>query len=259
MSFVPPLRRIDSTYRGKPTHRYEDGRGMKIPGVTTLLNDGIPKPQLINWAASTTAEYALDHWDELSDKPVGVRLKELVGARFEISREAMRKGTDVHALAELLVHGTEIEVPEPLAGHVESYVAFLNEWNPEPVIVEAAVVNYSVGYAGTLDLVVDMAGERWLLDIKTGKRVYGETALQLAAYANAESYVVAEGLEAPMPSVDRLGVIHVTDSGYELRAVPHDELIFRQFRYAAAVARATKDLDTYIGAPLSPPRSEALA
>lgn len=259
MRFEPPITRVDSTYRGKPTHHYRDANGNRIPGVTTLLNDGLPKPQLITWAAETTASYALDHWDELADKPIAERLKELTGARFSVQKAAMEKGTEVHAIAELLVHGQAVEVPERIAAHVDNYVRFLNDWEPEPVLVERPVVNYSIGYAGTLDLVADMAGQRWLLDIKTGKRVYGETALQLAAYAFAERYVESPGVELPMPSVDRIGVIHVTDSDYELRALPTDELVFRQFRYVAAVARVMRDLDTYVGPPLSPPILEGVA
>ena len=57
--FTPPARRIDKMAFGKPTHYYQDANGNRIPGVTTILNEGLPKPALINWAANATAEAAV--------------------------------------------------------------------------------------------------------------------------------------------------------------------------------------------------------
>ena len=50
-------------------HRYEDD-GRKLDGVTTLISAGLPKPALTWWAAGTTANYAVDHWDELAARPL---------------------------------------------------------------------------------------------------------------------------------------------------------------------------------------------
>ena len=58
--FTAPAQRIDRISFGKPTHHYEDANGKRIPGVTTILNDGLPKPALINWAANATAEATSD-------------------------------------------------------------------------------------------------------------------------------------------------------------------------------------------------------
>ena len=59
MNLTAPFRRIDSG-RG---HRYVDAYGIKVPGVTTLLSGGLPKPALTNWAARTAAEFAVDNWE----------------------------------------------------------------------------------------------------------------------------------------------------------------------------------------------------
>ena len=51
--FTPPARRIDKMAFGKPTHYYEDANGKRIPGVTTILGDGLPKKALgvrVRWA-----------------------------------------------------------------------------------------------------------------------------------------------------------------------------------------------------------------
>ena len=46
-------------------HSYELD-GQRIPGVTQLIRDGIPKPNLIDWAARAAAEYAADNIDEIA-------------------------------------------------------------------------------------------------------------------------------------------------------------------------------------------------
>ena len=59
--------------------------GYKVPGVTTVLGESLPKPALIDWAARTTAAAAVDRWDELGALPPSQRLKALEGARWGFS------------------------------------------------------------------------------------------------------------------------------------------------------------------------------
>ncbi len=84
-------------------HYYTDEDGTKLDGVTTLIGDGLPKPALINWAANTTADYAVDHWNELSHNSVSERINKLRKARFAERDKAAKRGTEVHALAEKLI------------------------------------------------------------------------------------------------------------------------------------------------------------
>src|SRR5690606_1778475 len=58
-------------------HYYVDEDGTRFDGVTTLLGEGLPKPALVNWAANTTADYAVDHWDELSRNTISERINKL--------------------------------------------------------------------------------------------------------------------------------------------------------------------------------------
>jgi len=58
--FTPPIRRKE-TARG---HHYVDAENRRVPGVTTILG-ALPKDALINWAANTTADAAVNRWDEL--------------------------------------------------------------------------------------------------------------------------------------------------------------------------------------------------
>ena len=217
--------------------------GAKVPGVTTLIKGGFPSPGLIKWAGETTADYAIDHWAELAALPIAARLKELYGARFAHRDGMAVRGTRVHSLAQRLVAGDEVPVPDELAGHVQSYVRFLDEWQVLPLLVEAAVASRRHHYAGTLDLIAELpTGQRWLFDIKTGKGVYSDAALQLAAYANAEVYLDEHGDEQPMPTVDALAIIHVRADGYDVYTVPHTAATFAAFQHVAWIARLREDV-----------------
>jgi hypothetical protein len=251
-AFVPPVRRKEGISFGRPTHWYIDGNGARIPGVTTIIGDGVPKPALIKWGMNTTAAYAVDHWDTLAGLPVSERLTTLKGAAYAERDAAGKRGTEVHDLAEKLLHGQEVPVPDELAGHVEAYVRFLDQWDPTVVLSESTVYNLTIGYAGTLDLVVDMPGGRWLLDIKTTRSgVYGDNALQLAAYRYAEHWIDVDTAH-PMPEVDRCGIVWVRGDGYEVVPVEAGPDVFTEFRYVKRVARWQKDVSrTVVGEALN--------
>ncbi len=261
-AFTPPIRRVNA---GKG-HRYIDVHGLRVPGVTTIISDGVPKPALIEWAGNATAEYAVDHWDDLTGKLPSVRLKELRGARYADRDTAANRGTQVHAIAERLIHGDEVAVPDGLEGHVAAYVRFLDEFDVEPVLVERVILSHRHGYAGTFDLIGDLIDPddpepdltsrrriRWLLDIKTSRSgVFGEAALQLAAYRYADVWMDGDE-EIPMPDVERTGVVHVTAKGYELVPVVADEPQFTDFRYAQQISRFLADARSLVGAPIVSP------
>lgn len=256
--FVPPVQRKNA---GR-NHYYVDGKGNKMPGVTTILGDGMPKKALIDWSANATADYAVNNWDTLAEMAVADRLKLLKKARYEDRDNAARRGTEVHTIGERLVKGEKVQVPEELRGHAEAYVRFLDEWNVEPVLVEFVIASYKYGYAGTADLVADLTMPdgsvvRWLLDIKTTRSgVFGETALQLAGYRFADVYIDADGNEQPMIPVTATGVIHVRADGYSLVPVIAEERQLTQLRYVQQVGRFDANARDLIGTPLDPPNPD---
>ena len=253
------IRRVN---HGKGHSYIDTDTGLKIPGVTTITGDGIPKPALLKWSAETTASYAVDHWDELSTKAPSVRLKELYGARYAVKDAAANRGTQVHKLAERLVTGEAVPVPDHLAGHVASYVHFLDDFDVQPILVEATVWHPEHGYCGTLDLIADLldpddpdqARLRYLLDIKTSRSgVFGEHALQLAGYRHAPVWVDADGTEHDMPTVDATGVVHVRADGYDLVPVEAGEAQFRTFLYAQQIGQFLATSRDLIGEPVVSP------
>jgi hypothetical protein len=241
------------------TRRIDRGRGHSYlldgypaDGVTSILSNGIPKPALINWAARATAGYAVDHWDDLAGLGVAERLRTLERARWADSDGAAVRGTQIHQLAIRHILGEEIEIPEPLTGHVEAYERFRDEWQPVEKFGEVVVGNRKHRYMGTLDLVARLNdGQDWLLDWKTGSGIYPEAALQLAAYRYAEFYLDGKGEEQPMPEVDACGCIWLRADGYDLIPVQADPDVFHVFLYAQQVARFTQQpRDALIGEAL---------
>jgi len=247
-------------------HRYEMD-GHPVPGVTTLLNQGLPKPALTRWAARTVAEYVADQperIESLRDMGRGSLVAALARVPWTARDRAAVKGTDVHDLAAQLVGGEEVEVPGHLTGHVESYLRWLDEWQPVPLLTEAPVGHRVHWWAGTLDSLVLMDGANWLIDIKTGSGVYPEAALQLAAYSGAE-FAVVDGVEVPLPAVDHLAVLHVREDGYDLVPVaerPGDrDWAYQTFRHIAWVASCVDRMKSLIGAPIGsrPDTAEAVS
>lgn len=238
-------------------HYYTDEDGSKLDGVTTLLGNGFPKPALINWAANATADYAIDHWESLSSDAVSERAKKLRKARFADRDAAAKRGTEVHKLAEGLIRGEEVEVPDELAGHVESYVSFLDKWQPEAVLVEAPVANRRWRYAGTVDAVIRVPdGRVYLMDIKTSRSgIFPETAYQLAAYTHAEVYLGDDGDEHPVSELGITGAygVWVRADGVDVYPVDVSEKTHKSFLHIAYVAREAQDNRELIGDAIERP------
>jgi hypothetical protein len=253
--FVAPIRRVDTA----KSHYYKDAAGHRVPGVTTMLGDGVPKPALINWAANATAEYALNNWDALTELAPAARLKELQGARYATTDKAKKRGTEVHRYAEKLVRGEQVKgIPDELRGHVEAYVWFLDKFEVDPVLVEATIISYRYGYAGTLDLVADLTDtdgqrKRMLLDAKTNEKgIFGETALQLAGYRYADVYADAEGNEQKMLEVDACGAVLINSEGAQLIPCLAGPEQFKSFRIAAAMRDIVNGSRDLIGSAVEP-------
>lgn len=150
-----------------PTRRiYKNANGERVPGVTTVIGDGLgwSKNSLIAWAHRLGKEGR-----DLSERD-----------------KAADKGTATHALAwRILGHddGTELDDSdvrehEPNARRVAD--AILARWT----IVHVELPIVCATHAGTIDLIVrDKDGRVGVADLKTGKGVYDEVAIQLGAYA----------------------------------------------------------------------------
>jgi hypothetical protein len=226
-------------------HRYWlDGR--PTPGVTTILGKGLPKPGLMYWSAKSVAEYVIRNQDDvdrlrlMGDGPAIAALKQIP---WQARDEAAVRGTEVHALGAEVVNGHEVDVPEHLTSYVQGYVDLIDELGIEPVLTERPVASRKWQYCGTFDLIAKVGGETLLLDLKTSKTIYGSVACQVAAYANAEWYVGDDDPETPMPAVDGIGAIHVTDAGSTLHRFPDMEAAWKAFLHIQWVAKQVPIID----------------
>jgi hypothetical protein len=136
-------------------------------------------------------------------------------------------GSRVHTLAEAVLRGQRVGPSKDEAPYLEGLANFIADAHPIPIALEEMVAfedELGVVYAGTFDAVLQLASGRWLVDFKTGKEIYAETALQLAGYAYA-SFVGRPGTvqRYVMPEIDLYAVCHLHPShprGYAF--VPYD-------------------------------------
>lgn len=249
--------------------------------VTTIIGGGIPKPALIGWAAKITAVEAIgslnivkemidrDRLPDGSLPPLGEDGKPttdgcmaaydyLTKARFRTSGKAADLGTEVHEAIEAWVLDKPLPEWRP---EVEPYMEAVTDWladfSPHVEMSEASVYNRTRRYAGTLDMIATINGERFLIDFKTGSGIYPEAALQMAAYAHAEFIGLPDGSEAAMPKVDRAAVVHVRPTHYEFIPVRIDDEVFNAFLYAREVFRWMEDISkTCVMDPMPAPVQE---
>lgn len=223
-----------------PRHLYYfNGKG-PWPGVTTVT-DVLDKPALIRWGKEQVAKAAIAHADRLvSDREGGnaeAAVAFLLASRNE-GTDGRERGTRLHATLEgvLLRQAPTVDPRDQAA--IAGARAWLNEHRVKPLEVEAFLINETLGYGGTCDLVAEIAGETWLLDWKTSKsvawpdgRVYDEMKLQLAAYAHAEFIArIGDPDRYPLPTITRFGILHVTDYGtrlYPAEVTEDDWVTFR--------------------------------
>ena len=243
------------------THRYYLDKKL-VPGVTTILGKGIPKPALTYWSAKMVAEWVInnpegvEHLRAMGDGPAIAALKQVP---WEKRDQAAIRGTDIHALAEKIIHGEDVEVPDHLLSYVEGYVRWLEAFEVTPVLTEQVVASRQWNYCGKFDAIVEFGRGPWkgrspLLDWKTSSGIYGETALQTAPYALAEFYAPTVDLECAMPYIDCTAVVHITEGETILYPLAKDktELAehFRVFTHVNYLAQKVDYIKGLVGQPM---------
>lgn len=179
--------------------------GKEYPSVTTILQ-AVAKPALVAWAANTERELVVEAaaalWEDVPTTAkmsraaftatLRTRLGEVRAHQRKLS-EAGDIGKQVHALIEWNLRREMLQVvgPEPQISR-EASVSFASfqKWREtaklEPVRIEQVVWSDIYGFAGTMDLHARILGDCMVIaDWKTGKAVYPEARMQVAAYRQA--------------------------------------------------------------------------
>lgn len=243
------LERVE-TKRG---HKYLlDGEPVK--GVTTLIGSGMPKPALPYWSAKLVAEYVYDNFSKMPGLMGRSRedaVKFLKMIPWNERDKAAARGTEIHAIAETVIHYGEAEVAGEIRDYVNGYMSWLEAWQVQPVLTEKIVANRMYNYAGTFDAILTfgsgpLKGKTYLCDWKTSKGVYGEMAMQLAAYANADFYVDEEGNEQFLPQVDGLGIVHISPEGTTFHEVTNTAEAWSSFVTVVALANRLESMENLL-------------
>ena len=198
-------------------------------GVTTVLGILDKSGPLMSWAARQTAEaavalYETDALRSMIDNIGSEGVIKAVTSRANWKRdEAAQLGSRVHAWADALVASQPLpSLTDTERAYAEHYAEWWQSRGWTLRLSEALVVAPALpgnvdheGWGGTFDLLAyDEDGRTVLADIKTGKGIYREVILQLAAYGMAPLVSpMGSDIVYPMPKPDRYVVIHVTRDG----------------------------------------------
>lgn len=209
-------------------HKYHWNGGPAMPGVTSVISVIDKSGPLIAWAKGVTADAALRDLPKLTamlaaDGPAPTKAWLTAHATAETDR-AKDLGTRIHILAEQISRGAEPEMSELEWPFVRAYQQYREEWRPEfrkgKSSLERYVANLEHGYGGTFDFIchLDLGnGPKLTLgDLKTGKGVYPEARLQLAALGMAEFIGMPnDPKQYPMPEIEQFVILHVRPDAYE--------------------------------------------
>lgn len=123
-------------------------------------------------------------------------------------KKASYKGSKVHFRTEMYDRYKVNEQDDETDGFMEAYLKFLQDYNPEVLLIEQKVYHRKMLYAGTLDRVYRINGKVVLVDIKTTSKLYDRlVALQNSAYA-----MCLESMKYENP-IDELAVLHLKNDG----------------------------------------------
>jgi len=136
-------------------------------------------------------------------------LKKVGYASDYIVKKASEEGTQVHELCEEYLNGKECSFlnewgrPQFSPEVWKMFLNFVNFWETyKPTLLETEVHLFSdtLKVAGTCDLVLELNGERWILDLKTSNHLQTIYDLQTAVYG--QCYEECFGKK-----IDRYGIL----------------------------------------------------
>jgi len=195
LTTLPDGQRILYRDKAHTYRRIEGDKSVALKSVTNLVSrcDGGSSDGLVKWAYNLGLQ--------------GIDPIEARNAKGAI-------GTSVHAALEALAQGAIPDLEdfdEDTRGYVTAICSWWLDEQPTPIDQEFIVAHPDLNYAGRVDLLLEINGESWLVDLKTSKSIDGpKFHTQMGLYALAMD---ACGIGRP----DRLALLH---------AMPDGEFIF---------------------------------
>lgn len=189
---------------------------LDVPSVTTIIGV-MDKPALKSWVGKSVAEYAVDNVNSWVGLPREDAIDLLKNSPWRYTRRKADIGSMIHDAIDASTRGEVVELDDEHRPRVAGVLSFLERNVSEILAAECTLFHATLGYAGTADMFVRLkSGKTACLDWKTGKGVYGEVALQLAAYSRAEFMAVQEGagwVKRDVPDCDFSLCCHLPESG----------------------------------------------
>lgn len=228
---------------------YDDpAGGPALVSVTNVLDTAVNKRALIPWAVKLTVEHVLDNLYDVQtriddDRPALTR--DIKAVHREVKENAADLGDRIHSAAEAWILGAPVPADPEVAPYLLQLKIWLAAWDVDLAehveATEITVFHRRLGYAGTADLMIWLPTgpggrlELWLIDFKTSatrsaKSVYPENTLQLAALRYAETVLLPDDTEQPMPAIARAGVLNLRARSHALVEMPAGRDAHRAFR-----------------------------
>jgi len=224
-------------------------RNRLVPSITNVIAQK-DKPALKFWAARQCAEFAADNVDVIKALKRAEAIDLVRGAPFRKGDVSANVGILVHEwvdeYAKKFVQGPVLDdVPEGFyeapktAQNMWQAFLTLNEKHPlHFVSSETTVWSDTHEYAGTLDWIARVGGPDGpmvLGDTKTGKGVYPEVGMQLAAAENADYAFDANGERYALPRFEKHAVMHLRPTFAKLLPIQGSAQSFKAFLGLRAV------------------------
>lgn len=86
-------------------------------------------------------------------------------------------------------NGDEKDLTEEELQCVFSFAQWCNDCSPKFLAIEKTVFNEQYRYAGTLDMLVEIGGVKYIVDIKTSANIYLSHEAQISSYFHADGIV----------------------------------------------------------------------
>jgi hypothetical protein len=216
-----------------------------VPSITNIKRQK-NNPAINGAMVRKVSEYAADNWDKLTPLDRGERIQLIKGSQYA-KNPASRIGDIVHAWVDgfirtkespwecepiILQTGEEVyykDAPITARRMWRQFEGFNAHYEPKFLDSEFTVWSHAHNYAGTGDWIAEIRGITVLADTKTGKGVYPDVGLQLAALAYADVVLTDDGDEIPMFKWDRLAVLHLRPTQSRLLPVVNPEACFQAF------------------------------
>ncbi|MBL1100098.1 hypothetical protein [Streptomyces coffeae] len=253
--------------------------GPDLVSVTNVIDTAVNKSHaLIPWGVKLTVEYTFNNWAAIGRRMLAERValtKELKAIHREAKERAADLGDRVHAAAEARVLGAPIADDPEVLPYVAQLDVWLASWGVDLAehveATEITCLHRRLGYAGTADLLIWLPTgpggrmELWLIDYKSSatrpaKSVYPENTLQLAALRYCETVLLPDDTDAPMPRIERTGVLNLRAKSHALVPMPAGRDAHRAFRGALETTRwlhAAPSSYPALAAPARPIRKAA--